>query len=174
MTTSPIAQAVAALKTPAVEHAAAATERRLVALATDLLGQDLAVVAPFPRSTMSRIAYKEGQARYALARRIMRVERASTRHGSPEPAVAINAAGIAALVQEASELTAAAFDAYVAKLEGKVGECDTATVEGMLWSGSVLTVTKGEKVERWSTQQIVNVSVLGKVFNQWPTRLLKK
>jgi hypothetical protein len=35
-------------------------------------------------------------------------------------------------------------------------------------------VTKGGTVERWKTQQIVNVSRLGKLFNQWPTRQLQR
>lgn len=30
-----------------------------------------------------------------------------------------------------------------------------------------------EEIERWKTRQILNVSKLGKVFNQFPTRLLK-
>jgi len=69
------------------------------------------------------------------------------------------------------EQAAQSFDAYVAKLEGKVGEHVAAEYTGNLWSMSTIVVTKaGGDVERWNTQQILNVSVLGKLFNQWPTR----
>lgn len=170
---TPIAQAVETLKAPAVERAANQARERLYHIASNLLGSDLAVAAPYPKGTMGRQAYAQAQGFYHLARAIMQVKRESSRHGSPEHAVATNEAGIERLVNEAAEATAAAFDAYVAKLETKVGTCDSAEVVGMLWQGSTLTVRKGATVERWKTQQIVNVSVLGKVFNQWPTRLIK-
>ena len=62
---------------------------------------------------------------------------------------------------------------YVAKLTEKVGACDAAAVTGELWQESLLVVRKGETVERWKTQQILNFSVYGKAFNQWPTRKVK-
>ncbi len=66
------------------------------------------------------------------------------------------------------------YDAFVYKLVGKVGEVDKAEIEGShVWGFSILTVTKGEAVERWKTQQIVNVSKHGRLFNQWPSRKQK-
>ena len=43
-----------------------------------------------------------------------------------------------------------------------------------MWGYSVLTVTKEDgSVERWKTQQIMNISVLGLLFAQWPSRKMK-
>jgi hypothetical protein len=43
-----------------------------------------------------------------------------------------------------------------------------------IWGHSVLTVTlPNGTVERWKTQQIVNQSKLGLLFNQWPSRKMK-
>lgn len=70
--------------------------------------------------------------------------------------------------------SAAQYDGFIAKLVGKIGACDSAEIDGShVWGYSVLTVRKGDQIERWKTQQILNVSVLGKVFNQWPSRLTK-
>lgn len=69
------------------------------------------------------------------------------------------------------------FDLYVAKLSGKVGTCDNAELTRAyrgVWGDSLLTVQKGEIIERWRTQHILNRSKLGLWFNQFPTRLLKK
>jgi hypothetical protein len=70
--------------------------------------------------------------------------------------------------------TAADFDAYVCKLNTKVGEHTAAALvfeTNYLWSNSTIDVSKLDgTVERWNTKTIVNCSVLGLVFNQWPTR----
>lgn len=77
-------------------------------------------------------------------------------------------------VADAAKEAELAYTSFIAKLEKKVGECDSATLEGdHVWGHSTLIVVKGEQVERWRTQQIVNVSKLGRPFNQWPTRKLK-
>jgi len=69
---------------------------------------------------------------------------------------------------------AAQYDAFVLKLVGKVGPCISATLDGNhVWGYSILTVTKTNTTERWKTQQIVNTSKLGKLFNQWPSRRMK-
>ncbi len=64
---------------------------------------------------------------------------------------------------------------FICKLVAKVGEVTEASIAGNhIWGESYLTVTTiaGAK-QTWKTQQIVNVSVLGNYFNQWPTRLMK-
>lgn len=60
----------------------------------------------------------------------------------------------------------------MAKLIGKIGPVTSATIKGNhVWGHSVLTITNPDAVvEHWKTRQIVNVSKLGKLFNQWPTR----
>jgi hypothetical protein len=67
------------------------------------------------------------------------------------------------------------YTAFIQKLEGKVGAHTAAALDGShVWGFSILTVTKADgTVEKWKTEQIINVSVLGKVFNQWPSRKVK-
>ena len=89
---------------------------------------------------------------------------------------AIRAAGgrICANVNVAAVTDAAGadFDGYVAKLATKIDQrIVTAKLEGSLWTNSVLTVlTEGGVSQVWHTHCIINVSVLGNAFNQWPTR----
>jgi len=82
---------------------------------------------------------------------------------------------IAAFIAAAVEAAGLAYTAFIEKLESKVGAHSAATLEGShVWGYSVLTVTKADgSVERWKTQQIVNVSVHGLLFNQWPSRKMK-
>jgi hypothetical protein len=77
-------------------------------------------------------------------------------------------------VAQAGEDASAQYTAFVAKLECKVSECDSAELLGdHVWGHSTLTVRKGAQTECWRTHQIINVSKLGKVFNQWPSRKVR-
>lgn len=71
--------------------------------------------------------------------------------------------------------TEASFDSFVLKLDGKVGAHTAAElIAGATWDYSILRVTMADgTVQKWKTQSIVNCSVLGTLFNQWPTRLIK-
>lgn len=90
-------------------------------------------------------------------------------------AVVPNAEKIEEEVRKARKMAAYQFEAYVAKLNTKIGDkVKTAELHGNPWVGSTLTVeteAKGRQV--WHTQMILNVSKLGKLFNQFPTRLKK-
>lgn len=67
------------------------------------------------------------------------------------------------------------YDAFVAKLIKKIGPTKSATLEGNhVWSFSILyVVLENGEHQRWNTKQIVNRSVYGKLFNQWPSRKMK-
>lgn len=174
LTVNLIAEAIAPLKQAAINRARTFTTDRLTEMASELVGKNLRVEAPFPRSTMGRAEYLSAKARHSLARRITQYQRSGHQVGADEIATGVNLDAIEALAQEAAAEAAMSFEAYAAKLASKVGDVDAAHIcGGQLWSGSTLTVTKGEAVERWHTQQIVNFSALGKAFNQWPTRKLK-
>ncbi len=87
---------------------------------------------------------------------------------------AVNQNLVKSFVRKAGEDASVAYTAFIQKLEAKVGECDSAVLSGNhVWSSSLLTVCKGEVKEYWRTQQIINVSKLGRLFNQWPTRKVK-
>lgn len=174
--TNPIATAIAPQREAAVNYAADYTREQLMKFSEQFpVGSDLNVTAPDGNSWKDgKVAYRTKRARRALARRIVNIAEKFCRcPGDAEIVTGVDLVGIERLVEESKVEAAVSFDAYVAKLTAKVGDCDAATVQGVLWSRSVLTVTKGATVERWNTQQIVNFSVYGKAFNQWPTRLQK-
>jgi len=83
---------------------------------------------------------------------------------------------VARFIKIAKEDAAIQYDEFVAKLVIKIGKVTDATLFGNhVWSFSILTVTKEDgSIEKWKTQMIVNISKLGKLFNQWPTRKMKK
>ena len=169
-----VAAAIAPLKDAAIAYAVEQATKYVAKVVAQFEGKDLNVVAPRPRSTMSRVEYKRVQSfRNAITNVLgMRAE-------SNMPGAAIllvrSEKSEARLIANERDAAGISFDMYVAQLEGKVGQGVTAaSVDGRhLWNGSVLTVTKGAVIERWHTQQIINYSVLGNAYNQWPTRLLK-
>ena len=173
MTTSPIAQAINPSRAAAVDHAVRRAQNFVEVTKAELMGADmnLDLVAPMANRHMSREEYRQTLARYDFVNRI--TTHPATRRRSD--ALGFNADGIAQFLSNIATDAAADFDAYVAKLESKVGECATAEIQGVLWNESILSVTKMDgTVERWKTQMIINVSSFGKLFNQYPTRKLKK
>ena len=137
------------------------------------VGFDLQQLAPYPRATIGRRAYQE-----ALSYRnfLETLTRPTQPVRSPlEPNIRTwDEAKVAKYLDDVAKLAGQQFDAYVAKLTAKVGDVDDAEVTGYVWNGSILRVTKPDgSIERWSTKQIINVSCLGLLFNQWPTRKLK-
>lgn len=86
-----------------------------------------------------------------------------------------NAEGIARVVQENRDIAAMNYDMFICKMVQKVGPgVESASIEGShVWGDSILTVKKGDTVERWHTQTIWNVSKYGLPFNQWPSRKMK-
>ncbi len=133
-------------------------------------------IAPRPNGMRdSRASYLQKQRyRAEIASLTERVPSESMSVCAPE-IVKLSDERIARRVQQTRDAMAADFDSYVNKLSTKIGEgIVSAEITGRLWDYSTLTVTKNDgSVERWRTQQIINVSCLGKLFNQWPTRRSK-
>lgn len=101
---------------------------------------------------------------------------APTRKASEPEIVKKSEAAESRFIERAKEDAAAQYDKFVAKLESKIGAVKSAQLEGNhIWGYSFLTVEKadGER-EIWKTQMIVNCSKLGNLFNQFPTRKVKK
>lgn len=174
--THPIEAAVSPLKDEAIERATKAfdahVERVLETLAA--ANWDLTVAFPRPGSNVSRADYKTQMGRHGFAASLTRATWTTRSMAQPDTRQR-DEGKIEAVRSRVAAETAAAYDLFVAKLVGKVGEVETAELEGNhVWGRSTLTVSKATgAVERWMTQQIVNVSCLGKVFNQWPTRLAR-
>lgn len=171
---NPIYAAIAPQKAEAVARAQEYTREQLAKFVARFpVGADFKALAPRPDSFRTgRKEYNRMMAYRSLAQRVIDVE-----HGRwpeyTETVRGVDLEGVERLVEEAGAEAAASFDAYVAKLTEKVGACEQACVEGNLWQRSRLSVRKGPVVEQWITQQILNFSVYGKAFNQWPTRKCK-
>lgn len=177
----PIAAAVMPLKADAIVSAKQAMEKRIAWMRAKLEAAewDLDKVAPSPDGRMGRPEYMAAQGlRASFSAVTSRPPRDRNvydiaRRGDPYT-VQMDETKIAQVLRMTGEEAASAYDAFVEKLRQKIGPCTAATLEGShVWGDSILTVTKPDgAVERWQTHQIVNVSSLGKLFNQWPTRKL--
>lgn len=175
---NPIAAAVAPLKDRAVALAEARANEKIASVLAKMAanGWSLKAVAPYPRSNMSRRSYVEAKAKHSLYSMLTRpaVERVSYRQDESDIRVS-NEEGQAHFVKQFREAAAASYDSYVAKLQIKVGAVSSARLEGnSTWAYSNLhVVTEAGEAQVWRTQMILNVSVLGTLFNQWPTRQVK-
>lgn len=168
-----IEQAVAPLKQESID----AVVNRTRAIINNYIAKleeanwDVNVVAPYPKSTMGRSSYLAAKMRYDFIHSFTRSVAASYRPGEPR-FVYVDEELVARVLKTAADDAAASYDAYVSKLNAKIGAVDAAelTYVAGLWSESMLKVTKGEEVEFWHTRCITNFSKFGLPFNQWPTR----
>lgn len=174
---SPIAEAVRPLKDDAVKAAVQWADARIEYVRAEMekAGWDREVAAPHPRGNLSRLEYMKAKHRYQLFHAVTKGREATRRSHDPDFAD-MSPEGCERFIDECKEQAAAQYEAFVEKLVYKIGETTSAKLEGNhVWARSVLTVTKPDgSVEKWKTQQITNVSKLGKYFPQWPSRKLKK
>lgn len=177
--THPVVAAVEPLRTASLERAA--SEARAVIEKVcgwmEAAGWDAQEAAPYPNSNLSRLGYQKAKARYTLVRLLTEEAPSegyrSYRPNEPEPRV-LSLCGMARFISSATENANAQYTAFIAKLTEKVGDVTEATLTGShVWGHSILKVEGPNGCERWKTQMIVNVSKLGNMFNQWPTRKVK-
>lgn len=186
----PITAAVMPLKTEAMERAKKVAQDFISQTMMDLEvhGWDLNKVAPYPASTLRRPAYmkaKRTRAIYeSLTTRVAMADDKPWYNPSRDPNIrAKDEAKCAQFISEAEADAGVQYMAFIGKLQSKVGpDVVEATLQGShVWGYSTLTVkiiqeidgAFSHRTERWRTHQIVNISKLGKVFNQWPTRKVK-
>lgn len=172
--TNPIEAAVAPLKADALSRANM-NAREMVAKYAAALAEMGGARYPYPSSRgHNRESYARALAQYNVMNSLTTPLKASHRVGEPV-LCEIDPTKVERFVQNAMDAAGLAYDAFVAKLVSKVGEVESAELTGNhVWGYSVLKVAKaGGVVESWKTQQIVNVSKLGLLFNQWPTRKMK-
>lgn len=175
----PVAVAVEPLRADAVARAEKFA-RDYVARLEKLLqahGMDREKAAPYPNgSAMARDEYMQLRVRYENVRKVTRSTlEFSRRHGAPDPCE-MDPFGIDKFVKDVKEDAEYEYTAFICKLVGKIGACVSAELTGShVWGFSLLHIRYGvgAPVETWKTQQIVNISKLGKVFNQWPSRKVK-
>lgn len=177
---SPIELAVAPLRADAIERAKREAEASIADMREKLAeaGGDINKVAPYPRGIYG-LQFYLGRERY---NRYHAVTIADPEHGyqraslNKEPYfVVFDDERVQRYITRRMEDAAADYDSFVKKLDAKIGKVKTAALHGNhVWGYSTLVVTKAGKItEAWKTQQIVNCSKLGKLFNQWPTRKMK-
>lgn len=160
-TVNAIEAAVLPLKKDAIERAKQYAAEVAAKIAAELAQHGLDVCAPYPQAwkapTATTDQYRAAKRKYDLYRSLQTEK------------------GRAAFIQAAQDNAAAQYDMFVAKLNSKIGPVVLATLEGNhVWSHSFLTVeTAAGELQIWKTQTIINVSKLGTVFNQFPTRKVK-
>lgn len=176
---NPIEQAVLPLKSDAVQRAEQDAKQIIANVEKNLSenGWDINIVSPYPSTNISWEEFVLKNSRRKLymylTTKADSQQRGNSLHGAY--IVKMNPATINMFIEESERMAEIEYDEFVFKLNNKIGEVVDAELSGNhVWGYSILTVTlpNGE-VQRWKTQQIVNTSKLGKLFNQWPSRKIK-
>jgi hypothetical protein len=177
---SPIEKAVRPLKKDAIARAKQMAEERIEYIRTELAaaGGDINKAAPYPSRSDGGIRFESKRMRYNEFHSVTMQDPAHRpSYSSNQPSYKImDDDKVTRFIQQRMEWAAEEYEAFVAKLVNKIGEVTKAKLYGNhVWGYSTLIVTMPDgEVQAWKTQQIVNYSKLGKPFNQWPTRRLKK
>jgi hypothetical protein len=163
-TVNPIEAAVRPLKEDAMNRAEKYARAIIEKAVAEVAASSLTECAPYPKAWKAPTATVE---QYRAAKIKHDLYRILAGPGSEK--------GQAKFIEDARENAAAQYEEFIAKLNGKIGVVTAANLNGNhVWGHSILTVTKADgTTENWKTQTIVNVSKLGKVFNQFPTRKVK-
>jgi len=165
-----IEKLIAPLKKDAIEKA----EEKALEIIQDVkqrleaAGNDLQICAPYDRNSRNNRTYN-------LYRSLVTCRQPTHRMGDPVIAD-INERKCAVFVENSKTIAGLQYDYFIEKLVIKIGPVKSATLTGNhVWNFSILTVEKENgDIEKWKTQMIVNVSKLGTLFNQWPTRKIKR
>jgi hypothetical protein len=191
-TEATLAFVTAALK-PTEEHLKAAyyaanvKNYRAVIASLEAAGWDMEKAFPHPHGSMSRAQYRSADAARKNAQRFTEWDHAkrtlgSNRFGGPEPVKLkrTESEQLAKLMEDAARDAKLALQSYCWKLAGKItselADGDTVTAAtyaggSNVWGWSFVNVTTAAGSQSWKTKMIVNFSVYGKAFNQWPTTL---
>lgn len=179
--TNPIETAVAPLKNDAMDAAEKFGREVIAKVEAELKTADFDIhkAAPYPNSwNTGRREYMKQLSKHNLFSRLTAYD--ESRNSGPRTRnapefVTMSAEGIAKFIKMVREDAAAQYESFVAKLKMKIGATESAVLDGNhVWSYSILRVVKSDGVrESWKTKTIINVSKLGKVFNQYPTRKVK-
>ncbi len=174
----PVVIAVEPLKTDAVERAEKEAKKVVENVKKTLAENenDLNKVAPYPSGFgISRLEYSTKLAKYNLYNSLTRWKEGHTVTPHSPNYVYVDSAKVQKFIKKSKEDAALQYDAFVLKLTEKIGPTRSAILTGNhVWSWSLLeVVTKSGEKQIWKTQQITNVSKLGRLFYQWPTRKVK-
>jgi hypothetical protein len=177
---NPIVKAVEPLKADAIKRAEEEANK-IIQRVTDLLhqaGNDIQIAAPYPKSVGPNALWGEhyhmALSKYKLFKSLTKSRKGSRSPNEPDFAD-IDQNLVQRFIKQSKEDAAFQYKQFIHKLVRKIGKVKDAVLEGNhVWGYSILTVTLPDDTkQKWKTQQIVNVSKLGKLFNQWPTRKVK-
>ncbi|AHZ60195.1 hypothetical protein HQ81_0151 [Dickeya phage phiDP23.1] len=139
-------------------------------------GWDVEKCAPWPSSTGVKFGdpdYNRLKSKHTLYRSLTQAVNPSYIPGAPD-IVKADPERQRLFIKKARRNAAHQYESFICKLEDKIGSHSAAELDGShVWGYSILTVTTPEGTQRWKTQTIINVSKLGKLFNQYPTRKVK-
>jgi hypothetical protein len=176
---NPIESAVLPLKEDAMNAAEQRAIETIERVATQLVeaGNDLQICAPYPSTRTHGCGheYYKGLAKYQTFRALTRSRHSGSRSIRDPELADMDEQRKQLFIKKARENAAEEYDAFVMKLVHKIGDTTEAELEGNhIFAHSLLRVVKidGSR-ETWKTQQIWNVSKLGKDFPQWPSRKVK-
>jgi len=175
---NPIEVAVAHLRDSAIERANIEAHEIIAKVLAQFEAHDwnLDIVAPRPNAKIhGRTEYRTILAKHDFYNSLATYTQPSLRHGEPNIRKACPKMEDR-FITAAKENAASQYDAFVAKLISKIGQPAQAALQGNhVWDKSFLLIemADGDK-QIWKTQMIINVSKLGKLFNQFPTRQVKR
>lgn len=171
----PVGLALHPYKAEAVRSAREDAEKTIGSVRKDLetKGWDIQVAAPYPSSRDGD--YRVKLARYQLYASVTERQNPHGYGREAERLVKMSETGCQRFIDHSEQDAAFEYDMFICKMVSKVGEVTGAEISGdHVWSHSILTVTLPDgATQRWKTQQIVNYSVYGRPYLQWPSRKLK-
>lgn len=158
-----IHNAVAPLKNSMIERTEQVAREKVAQVFIDLAahGNDLRLTAPYPRGTIGRNAYIQAVAKHKFYSSLVMHKLSSLMQHQPD-IVYVDPQRVEKFVSEAKQTAADDYDAFVHKLQQKIGPVTSASLDGNhVWGYSHLTVTKSDgSTEKWRTQTIINMSKL--------------
>ena len=171
----PVGRALHPRKAAAVQSAREQAVAKIAQLRKDLeaAGWDIRAAAPVPNNVWDS-GYKAARARRSVYESVTKSVDSSYSRSGPR-IVEMDQNGIDRFISNSEQDAALQYDAFICKMVAKVGDVTDATLQGdHVWSHSILTVTLPDgSQQRWKTQQIVNYSVYGTPYLQWPSRIVK-
>lgn len=176
----PVGKVVYPLKAKAVARATVEAQAVIDRIRADLeaVGWDINAIAPYPhRAAYGSYTYEQARSKNRLYSSVTKEPKYTGSMRTDVPKIVEMCPKLMErFIATAEREAAQQYDAFVCKLVAKVGDVIEAALSGdHVWEYSYLTVvTAAGEAQKWKTQQIVNVSKLGLLFNQWPTRLVKK
>ena len=176
-TLTSIATAVEPLRAAAISRAAEYASNVIKTVSERLAecAYALSVAYPRPSSKLGRAEYFKQKQDLTTASHLVTWRQCSYRVSEPCYAD-VDPIKVKKYIEDAKRSASASYDLFIAKLESKIGAHTSATLSGShVWGHSELTVAIPDgSTQVWRTQMIVNVSKNGLLFNQFPSRQVKK